>query len=219
MYHEGLSLLSLSQKKTRVRAPPPPGGAGPGSLNAERVIGPSGFRWPLSPTSPHQVIPKAMRAASRQLAGVVVLGGRGRRLHQHQRRHSQGEGKGGTRRLNWSEAFSRAYWAPTPWPTRRGLSAEPAASGWGPPTGGLGRHGEPVVGSPTPPGHAKPGYALENESPARRRSAGGCQVVGAGPRLPELGRNWAQTEARGGWWGPGPAAGGGAARRPAQVTF
>ena len=63
---------------------------------------------------------------------------------------------------------------------------------------------------PDPPGHVKPGYALENESPARR-SAGGCQVVGAGPRLPELGRNWAQTEARGGWWGPGPAAGGGAA--------
>ena len=63
---------------------------------------------------------------------------------------------------------------------------------------------------PDPPGHAKPGYALENESPARR-SAGGCQVVGAGPRPPGLGRNWAQTEAQGGWWGPGSAAGGGAA--------
>ena len=37
------------------------------------------------------------------------------------------------------------------------------------------------------------------------------QVVGAGPRPPGLGRNWAQTEAQGGWWGPGPAAGGGAA--------
>jgi hypothetical protein len=35
--------------------------------------------------------------------------------------------------------------------------------------------------------------------------------MGAGPRPPELGRNWAQTEARGGWWGPGSAAGGGAA--------
>jgi hypothetical protein len=64
---------------------------------------------------------------------------------------------------------------------------------------------------PDPPGHAKPGYALGNEPPVAR-SAGGCQVVGAGPRRPpELGRNWAQTEARGGWWGPGPAAGGGAA--------
>jgi hypothetical protein len=43
----------------------------------------------------------------------------------------------------------------------------------------------------------EPGYALENESPARR-SAGGCRgVVGArGPRLPEpeLGRTWAQPE-------------------------
>jgi hypothetical protein len=72
--------------------------------------------------------------------------------------------------------------------------------------GGLGRPVAPVVGSPAhqsdPPGHAKPGCALENESPGAR-SAGGCQVVGAGPRPPELGRNWAQTqtEARGGWWG------------------
>jgi hypothetical protein len=59
-----------------------------------------------------------------------------------------------------------------------------------------------VVGSwvPDPPGHARPGYALENESPAAR-GAGGCQVVGAGPRPPELGRNWAQTGARGGCGG------------------
>jgi hypothetical protein len=36
---------------------------------------------------------------------------------------------------------------------------EPAAGDWGPPTGGLGRHGEPVVGSwvTDPPGHARPG--------------------------------------------------------------
>jgi hypothetical protein len=76
-----------------------------------------------------------------------------------------------------------------------------------------------VTGSPTPdpPGHAKPGYALENESPAGR-SAGGSQVVGAGPRPPELGRNWAQTEARGGaGWAPGPLRRG--ARRPARVIF
>jgi hypothetical protein len=38
--------------------------------------------------------------------------------------------------------------------------------------------------------------------------------VGAGPRPPGLGRNWAQTEAQGGWWGPGSAAGGGAAASP-----
>jgi hypothetical protein len=95
------------------------------------------------------------------------------------------------------------------------FSAEPAA--------GVSIHGGAgeVRGAggwvPDPPGHAKPGYALENELlianefPAGR-SAGGCQVVGAGPRPPELGRNWAQTEARGGgWWGPGSAAGGGAA--------
>jgi hypothetical protein len=51
---------------------------------------------------------------------------------------------------------------------------------------------------PDPPGHAKSDYALENEPPAAR-GAGGCQVVGAGPRPPGLGRNWAQiTEARGG---------------------
>jgi hypothetical protein len=45
---------------------------------------------------------------------------------------------------------------------------------------------------PGPPGHATPGCALGNESPAAR-GAGGCQVVGAGPRLPELGRNWVAT--------------------------
>jgi hypothetical protein len=68
-----------------------------------------------------------------------------------------------------------------------------------------------VVGSPTHPRcHAKPGYALENESPVAR-GAGGCQVVGAGPCPPELGGNWAQTEAQGGWLGAGPAEGKGAA--------
>jgi hypothetical protein len=67
-----------------------------------------------------------------------------------------------------------------------------------------------------PPGHAKPGYALGNESPGAR-SAGGCQVVGAGPRP----RSWVatgpkpKTEARGGAGGaPGPLRGEG--RRPAQ---
>jgi hypothetical protein len=45
--------------------------------------------------------------------------------------------------------------------------------------------------SPVPAagGHAKPGYALGNKSPAGRgvRSAGGCQDVGAGPRPPPAG--------------------------------
>jgi hypothetical protein len=63
---------------------------------------------------------------------------------------------------------------------------------------GLGRPVAPVVGSPTHP--VMPNlvmlWKMENESPAGR-SVGGCQVVGAGPRPPELGRNWAQTEARG----------------------
>jgi hypothetical protein len=88
------------------------------------------------------------------------------------------------------------------------FSAEPAAVGTT--HGGTGEARGAGGWVPDPPGHAKPGCALGNESPAAR-SAGGCQVVGAGPRPPELGRNWAQTEARGGWWGPGSAAGGGAA--------
>ena len=39
----------------------------------------------------------------------------------------------------------------------------------------------------------------------------GC---GRGAPPAGLGRNWAQTEAQGGWWGPGSAAGGGAAASP-----
>jgi hypothetical protein len=61
-----------------------------------------------------------------------------------------------------------------------------------------------------PSGHAKPGCALENESPAGR-GAGGYQVVGAGPRPPELGRTWAQT--------PGPLRGGGGGAAATPVTF
>jgi hypothetical protein len=57
-------------------------------------------------------------------------------------------------------------------------------------------------------------------SPLRgaRRSAGGCQVVGAGPRLPELGRNWAQTEAGVGLVGPRARCGGRRGGQPG-VTF
>jgi hypothetical protein len=67
---------------------------------------------------------------------------------------------------------------------------------------------------PDPPGHAKPGYALENESPAGR-SAGGCQVVGA-PPPPR--RSWVATGPKpkpGGLLGPWESHGG---RRGARVT-
>jgi hypothetical protein len=91
-------------------------------------------------------------------------------------------------------------------------------SGWGPPTGGAGEARGAGGWVPDPPGHAEPGCTLENESPAGRsagRAGGGCQVVGAEPRLPELGRNWAQTEAGGGAGGaPGPLRG--EARGPAK---
>jgi hypothetical protein len=62
----------LSQKNGPADPPPPRGGPpvlGSGFLSAERgarrgclarAIGPSGFRWSLPPTSPHQAIPKAM---------------------------------------------------------------------------------------------------------------------------------------------------------------
>jgi hypothetical protein len=90
------------------------------------------------------------------------------------------------------------------------FSAEPAAGGH--PRGGLGRHGEPVVGSPTHP--VMPNLVmLWKMSPLRGRVRAGARLC-AGPRLPELGRNWAQNEAWGGWWGPGPAAGGSAAASP-----
>jgi hypothetical protein len=83
--------------------------------------------------------------------------------------------------------------APTKGPSL--LNQRLAAGGWGPPTptptptGGLGRPGGP--GSPThdPPGHAKSGCALGNKSPAGR-SAGGCQVMGAGGHPPGQGYDW-----------------------------
>jgi hypothetical protein len=57
--------------------------------------------------------------------------------------------------------------------TRRGLLG--GTSGWGPSTGaGEVRGADGWV--PDPPGHDKPDYALENESPVGR-GAGGCQVV------------------------------------------
>jgi hypothetical protein len=70
-------------KKNRVRglpAPPVPGGPpvlGPLVRSAEGLPSTRNwpFRWPLSPTSPPQVIPKAQGNASRQLAGAVVWGG------------------------------------------------------------------------------------------------------------------------------------------------
>jgi hypothetical protein len=62
-----------------------------------------------------------------------------------------------------------------------------------------------VVGAPpTHPVMPKgPGCALGNEPPAAR-GPGGCQVVGAGPHPPGLGRNWALDPNRspGGLVGP-----------------
>jgi hypothetical protein len=64
------------------------------------------------------------------------------------------------RRLNWSGAFSRAQWAPTKvlGTIHGGAGEARGGGGW----------------VTDPPGHAKPDYALENESPAAR-GAGGCQ--------------------------------------------
>jgi hypothetical protein len=64
---------------------------------------------------------------------------------------------------------------------------------------------------PDPPGHAKPGCALGNESPAGR-SAGGW-VPGCGRGAPPTGAGSQRGPYRcpGGWWGPGSAAGGSAA--------
>jgi hypothetical protein len=72
------------------------------------------------------------------------------------------------------------------------FSAEPAAGDHL--RGGWGGTGSRWLG-PRPTRSCQTWLCSENESPARR-SAGGCQVVGAGARLPELGRKWAQTEAR-----------------------
>jgi hypothetical protein len=59
--------------------------------------------------------------------------------------------------------------------------------------------------------HPKAASAYMSPLPAGRSAGGCCQVVGAGPRPPGLGRNWAQTGAQGGWLGAGPAGGKGAA--------
>ena len=84
------------------------------------------------------------------------------------------------------------------------FSAEPAAGDHS--RGGWGGTGSRWLG-PRPTRSCQTWLCSENESPARR-SAGGCQVVGAGARLPELGRKWAQTEARGGAVGPRARCGG-----------
>ena len=113
------------------------------------------------------------------------------------------------RRLNWTEAISRAQRAPTKGPSllnqrlgtiHGGAGEARGAGGW----------------VPDPPGHAKPGYALENESPAGR-SAGGCQVVGAGPRPPGWVAIGPKPKPRGAGGAPGPLRGEG--RRPAQGYF
>jgi hypothetical protein len=92
------------------------------------------------------------------------------------------------------------------------FSAEPAA-GDHRPRGGLGGAGGAVVGSPTHP--AMPNLVVLWEMGPLRREvrAGARSWTRVGPRPPGLGRNWAQTEARGGWWARGPAAGCGERRR------
>jgi hypothetical protein len=92
------------------------------------------------------------------------------------------------RRLNWTEAISRAQWAPTKGPSL--LNQRLGTVHWGPPTGGLVRPGEPVVGYPTHP--VMPNLVmLWKMSPLR----GG---VRAGARL------WARGPARLGWVPIGP---------------
>ena len=72
------------------------------------------------------------------------------------------------------------------------LNHEPAAGGWGPPTGGIGRSREPVAGSPTHP--VMPNLVvlckMGSGLPAGR-GAGGCQVVVAGGHPPGPGWDWA----------------------------
>ena len=115
------------------------------------------------------------------------------------------------RRLNWTEAISRAQWAPTKGPSllnqrlgtiHGGAGEARGAGGW----------------VPDPPGHAKPGYALENESPAGR-SAGGCQVVGAGPRPPGWVAIGPKPKPRGAGGAPGPLRGEGGAAASPRLLF
>jgi hypothetical protein len=79
-----------------------------------------------------------------------------------------------------------------------------------------------VVGSPTHP--VMPHLImLWKMSPLWREVRAGARLWARGPvRRAELGRNWAQTEAQGGWLGRAGPAGwplGGKARRPASGYF
>jgi hypothetical protein len=85
------------------------------------------------------------------------------------------------RRLNWSEAFSRAQWAPAKGPsllnqrlgiTHGGTGEARGAGGW----------------VPDPPGHAKPGYALCSGQWVRLAAGGERAVITR-------------------WWEPPPGAG------------
>jgi hypothetical protein len=112
------------------------------------------------------------------------------------------------RRLNWTEAISRAQRAPTKGPSR--LNQRLVT-----PTGGLGRPGEPVVGSPTHP--AMPNLVvLWNMSPLRGGVRAGARLWARGPAR----RSWVTTGPKpkpGGAGGPpGPLRG--EARRPG-VTY
>jgi hypothetical protein len=108
-----------------------------------------------------------------------------------------------SRRLNWTEAISRAQRAPTKGPS--GLNQRQGTT-----HGGAGEVRGAGGWVPDPTCHARPDCALENGSPAGR-GAGGCQVVVARGRPPGPGWDRAGIEARGGWRDPGPVAGEGAA--------
>jgi hypothetical protein len=89
------------------------------------------------------------------------------------------------------------------------FSAEPAAGDH--PRGGLGRHREPVVGSPTHPVMQNL-VVLWEMSPLWGGVRAGARLWARGPAR----QSWATTGPKlkpggGGWWGPGSAAGGGAA--------
>jgi hypothetical protein len=94
-----LGFCNNNKKRVQVREPrtsrppgaPPPGPGPLGAWGAEGLPSTRNwpFRWPLPPTSPPQVIPKAQGNVSRQLDGAVVGGGG---VELHQRRHSRAAG-------------------------------------------------------------------------------------------------------------------------------
>jgi hypothetical protein len=86
-------------------------------------------------------------------------------------------------------------------PPRRGLLG--GTSGWRPSTGGLGRSGDPVAGSPTHP--AMPNLiVLWKMSPLWGEGRGGAGLRAQGPVHRNQGTTGPKSkpEAAGGWWRP-----------------